>query len=69
MTQAELNEVAKTQQIRIADVLFIGPLMLWGGLHLRDEYPVRGTALALLGISTVLYNARNYMRVHSAGAS
>ena len=66
MTPAELNEVVKTQHIRVADVLFIGPLMLWGGLRLRERYPVRGTALALLGVSTVLYNAQNYMRVAQA---
>jgi hypothetical protein len=66
MTPAELNDIVKTQNIRIADVVFIGPLMIWGGLQLRDAHPVRGTALALLGVSTILYNARNYHQVQTA---
>lgn len=66
MSPSELNEVVKTQQVRIADVVFIGPLMIWGGLHLREDHPIRGTVLALLGVSTILYNARNYQRVQSA---
>ena len=66
MSPSELNEVVKTQQVRIADVVFIGPLMIWGGLQLRDAHPIRGTVLALLGVSTILYNARNYQRVQSA---
>jgi len=66
MTPAELNDIVKTQQVRIADVVFIGPLMIWGGLQLRDAHPVRGTILALLGVSTILYNARNYQLVQAA---
>ena len=69
MTPAEiaaLDDVVKTQGIRVADVVFIGPLMLWGGLALRDRYPLRGTALAVLGLTTVCYNARNYQRVRRA---
>ena len=50
----------KTQAIRVADVVFIGPIMLWGGMQLMDRYPRRGAALAGLGIATVLYNLRNY---------
>ena len=52
----------KTQAVRVADVVFIGPLMVWGGLQLRGRYPAAGGALALLGGLTSLYNLRNYQR-------
>ncbi len=53
----------KSQSVRVADVFFIGPLMIWGGLRLRGEYPAAGAILAGLGGATIVYNARNwYMR-------
>ena len=55
----------KPQSLRIADVFVIGPLMVWGGLKLRDDNPVLGSALALMGAGTVLYNGRNWLRVRS----
>jgi hypothetical protein len=63
MTPYEVNEVVKTQGIRVLDVLVIGPLMVWGGAQLRREYPVLGPVLAAFGVATVVYNARNYRRV------
>lgn len=65
MTPAQVNAVVKTQGIRVLDVVLIGPLMLWGGLQLRKRHPVAGTALAVFGVSTVVYNARNYQIVKS----
>ena len=52
----------KPQSVRLADVFFIGPLMVWGGLELREEYPLWGWTLALLGGATVVYNGYNYMQ-------
>jgi hypothetical protein len=49
----------KTQTIRLLDVFFIGPLMIWGGLRLRG---VGGYTLAALGLATIGYNGRNYLR-------
>lgn len=57
---------AKSQRVRIADVLLIGPLMAWGGAKLAPRYPVAGGLLALFGVATVLYNARNYAVVRDA---
>ncbi len=50
----------KTQLIRLLDVVFIGPMMVWGGLKLRGP---GGYTLALLGIATVVYNGHNYVRL------
>lgn len=64
MTADELTCcTAKSQAIRVADVLFIGPLMIWGGLRLREPHPIAGVVLGLLGVATIGYNARNYWRL------
>lgn len=52
----------KTQWIRLADVFFIGPLMVWGGWKLRQAYPIWGYTLAALGAGTVAYNGHNYLK-------
>jgi len=67
VTAAELNEVVKTQQIRVLDVAVIGPLMVWGGMAVAGKNPrqcrLAGGLLALFGISTIWYNYRNYRRI------
>ena len=47
----------KSQAVRLADVFVIGPVMVVGGARLGG---VLGDVLAVLGIATVLYNAKNY---------
>jgi len=69
MTPAELtalNDVVKTQQVRILDVVVIGPLMIWGGLALSGRSKLAGAALTFFGASTIWYNARNYRRTEEA---
>lgn len=61
-----VEQIAKSQRVRVADVLLIGPLMAWGGAKLAPRYPVAGGLLALFGVATVLYNARNYAVVRDA---
>lgn len=57
----------KAQWVRVLDVVAIGPLMTYGGLHLRDAgEPGLGNVLAVLGVLTVLYNGRNLLRVERA---
>jgi hypothetical protein len=56
----------KTQTVRILDVVFIGPLMIWGGNRLRQDHPLRGLVLAALGAATIWYNGRNYLLVEDA---
>lgn len=47
----------KSQAVRLADVFFIGPVMIAGGLKLDGWL---GKTLAVLGVATILYNAKNY---------
>jgi len=64
-------EIQKTQLIRLADVFFIGPVMIHGGRRLaKHEEPVLGGILALLGIATIVYNGKNWIkqnRIDSGG--
>ena len=57
---AEIDAVVKTQRVRIVDVALIGPLTVWAGWKLRRSHPLAASLLAIIGASTVLYNARNY---------
>jgi hypothetical protein len=40
--------------------------MVWGGAKLTRTHPFAGGLLALFGVATVAYNARNYYRVRAA---
>lgn len=66
MTPAELNQVVKTQRVRLFDVFFVGPLMTIGGLMLLRKHPIIGASLSALGFTTVLYNYRNWGVVDEA---
>lgn len=63
-TDSKLIEFGvKGQNVRLWDIFAIGPLMLYGGVRLTKENPILGPILAILGVTTVYYNARNYLRV------
>ena len=56
-----MEPVGKTQFIRIMDVVFIGPAMMYGGHRLMKRGDrLLGNTLAVLGMLTVVYNAKNY---------
>lgn len=56
----------KTQTVRLIDVLFLGPLMLWAGAQNRPLTVIVRTVLIVGGIATVLYNWSNYVEVRGA---
>lgn len=62
----ELDCVQKTQLIRVFDVILIGPLMVMGGRDLGRSLPIAGGLLEFFGISTIVYNARNWYRIDRA---
>lgn len=59
----------KAQWIRLADVFFIGPLMIYGGLNLRRQQSIPGNTLTLLGMGTILYNGYNYLQLKKSAAA
>ena len=56
----------KTQNIRLLDVFFIGPLLVWVGFAGRLNDTVR-ILLFVIGVATVIYNGRNFIRITNDG--
>ena len=52
-------EVQKSQEVRLLDVLVLGPLMIGVALMSRPSPLVR-VLLGAVGVGTILYNLRNY---------
>jgi hypothetical protein len=52
--------------VRLLDVVVVGPLMVWGGVKAGGW---GGAALAVFGLTTIAYNARNYSRVRTLAAT
>lgn len=55
-----MKEFEKSQIIRLADIFFIGPLIIYGGFKSGKEW--LKWALILIGIATILYNGNNYLK-------
>jgi len=55
-----------SQRMRIFDIAVLGPLMIWGGVKAGG---LRGTALAVFGITTMVQSARSYARVRDMTAA
>ncbi len=53
----------KTQLIRLADVSFIGPFMLYAATRLKGQ---DRTIMAALGLATIIYNGINFVKNEKA---
>jgi hypothetical protein len=66
MKSAELSPFpVKAQWVRVADVVFIGPIMMWAGVKITRSSPIAGRVLFALGAGTVAYNAYNWWRIRN----
>ncbi len=54
----------KAQQIRLLDVLLVGPFMVWFGVSAQAPTWAR-LSMATLGVLTILYNGANYLRLEA----
>lgn len=54
------QQISKHQTIRLFDVFFIGPLMVYAGTQKKIS-PFVDNSLIALGICTIVYNGRNYL--------
>ena len=61
-----VTERGKAQEVRLVDVFVLGPLMLWFALRSRGMPEWSRFALGFAGVGTILYNARNYVRLSEA---
>jgi hypothetical protein len=50
-----------TQQIRLLDVFFIGPVMIYAGGQGRHKDWLN-IALIGIGVATIIYNGNNYLK-------
>lgn len=53
----------KTQLIRLTDVIFIGPFMIYAANKLKGRDKA---ILKALGIATIIYNGINYIKYEKA---
>ena len=58
---SEVTEHGKAQEIRLLDVLVLGPLMLWFGFQARGMPDWARIAMLVSGAGTILFNWRNYL--------
>ena len=49
----------KSQTVRVADVMLIGPFMMVSAPQLKNR--TARFAMFLLGVATIIYNGRNYL--------
>lgn len=54
-------EVSKTQDVRLVDVVLLGPFMMWAARESRDLPEWARAVLFISGAATVAYNGRNYL--------
>jgi len=57
----DLRDEDFTQQIRILDVLAIGPMMIYGGVKGKDLPAWARAGLVMFGVTTIGYNGSNYL--------
>lgn len=55
-----MTPIQKHQFIRVLDVILIGPLMIYAAQKGQLSLTVRN-ALLFFGVSTIIYNGRNYL--------
>lgn len=58
-----MDELAKSQAIRVLDVILIGPVMAWAATRLPKKDAPVAWLLGAMAVATVVYNARNYLRI------
>ena len=57
-----VSEMSKSQNIRLLDVFFIGPFMIYIGYKAKGLTDLERYVLYGLGVATILYNGKNYLK-------
>ena len=60
-TQTTVEEISKSQTIRLLDVFFIGPFMIYVSQKAKGINNLEKFTLLGLGIATIYYNGKNYL--------
>tara|TARA_R100001086_G_scaffold148168_1_gene78461 strand:- start:367 stop:579 length:213 start_codon:yes stop_codon:yes gene_type:complete len=56
-----VEEVSKSQFIRLLDVFFIGPYMIYISKKAKGLNKLESFTLLALGVATIYYNGKNYL--------
>ena len=57
-----ITELSKSQNIRLLDVFFIGPFMIYIGYKAKGLTELERYMMYGLGIATIYYNGKNYLK-------
>lgn len=57
---SSLREVSKSQTVRLLDVFFIGPFLIYAGAQKKLQ-PTTNALLIGIGSLTIFYNGKNYL--------
>ena len=55
------KEIYQTQLVRLADVFFIGPILIYAATFKMLPMPLR-LFLWIVGVLTIIYNGNNYIK-------
>lgn len=57
---ATIPELQKSQTMRLIDVFFVGPALIYYGMRSPD--PLEKLIVGGIGAATIIYNGRNYLQ-------
>jgi hypothetical protein len=60
------EDLAKPQNIRLADVFILGPFSIWFGLKAKEMPTWARVAMMAYGTGTIFYNGKNYLEIEEA---
>ena len=59
--KTNITEISKSQNIRLLDVFFIGPYMIYISKKAKGLSNLESFTLLALGVATIFYNGKNYL--------
>jgi|TARA_R110000822_G_scaffold64456_2_gene158246 hypothetical protein len=60
--KTNITEISKSQNIRLLDVFFIGPYMIYISKKAKGLSKLESFTLLALGVATIFYNGKNYLK-------
>ena len=59
--KAAFDEISKSKSVRLIDVFFIAPFLIYIATKANGISDFERTILYIIGIATLVYNGRNYI--------
>lgn len=61
ITLKDIELFSKPQVLRLWDVFFLGPFLIYAGTRKSGFHPIVKKGLQISGALTIIYNGRNYL--------